>query len=172
MGSNQIPEIKSCFIITPIGEEGSPENKAAMELIEHVISPVLQNHGFKPVPASKIYESGSINNQIIKRVIGDELVIANLTGLNPNVMYELGIRHAAKKTVIIMAEHGTKLPFDLKDERTIFYHNSMGGPDKAKVDLENMIAPALADQDSDNPITRAINNVGLIKKEGEGSPSA
>lgn len=65
--------------------------------------------------------TGSINKLIIEKIVNCELVIANLTSVNPNVMYELGIRHSFEKRVITVTEHGTKLPFDIIDQRTLFY---------------------------------------------------
>jgi len=63
------------------------------------------------------------------------LVVANLTGLNPNVMYELGYRHCVEKPVIVIALDGTKLPFDVKDGRTFFYKNSIAGARRLREDL-------------------------------------
>lgn len=112
---------KKCFIITPIGDEGSETFRMAKGVIESVIKPVLERNGFEDIkPAYEILESGMIGNQIVDRIVNDDLVIANLTGNNPNVMYELAIRHAAAKPIIHICETGTKLLFDIKDNRTIF----------------------------------------------------
>src|ERR1700761_5717079 len=90
----RVEKLKPCFIITPIGKLNSEENIKARGLIESVIAPELKKYGFYPLPAYDIKNSGDINNQVIQSVLDNELVIANLTGLNPNVMYELAIRHA------------------------------------------------------------------------------
>ena len=85
---------KKCFIITPIGDEGSNTFRKAKGVIESAIKPVLQENGFDDIkPAYEIMESGMIGKQIVSRIIKDDLVVANLTGNNPNVMYELAIRH-------------------------------------------------------------------------------
>ena len=73
--------------------------------------------------------------QIIKEIYQDELAIANLTGNNPNVMYELAIRYCLGKPVLTIAEKGTNLPFDVMPERTIFYVNDPQG----SLDLKDAI---------------------------------
>ena len=57
----------------------------------------------------------------------DELVIADLTGLNPNVMFEVGYRFALEKDIIFIAQKGTNIPFDISTRRTFFYETSDAG---------------------------------------------
>ena len=114
----RIQEIKqSCFIITPIGDEKSTIFRKAKGVIDSVIKPVLELNGFSDIkPAYEINVSGMITTQIINRIINDDLVIANLTGTNPNVMYELCLRHVVAKPIIHICENRTTLPFDIKDK--------------------------------------------------------
>ena len=85
-----------CFIITPIGEEGSVIRKKTDGLIDNVLEPICNELNMEAIPAHKIDKLGSITNQVVQNVLDSKMVIANLTGLNPNVMYELAIRHAIK----------------------------------------------------------------------------
>jgi hypothetical protein len=155
---------KTCFVVTPIGVAGSEIFVNAFGLIEAVIEPVLNAFDCECVVANTVSKSGSITDNIIKHLKDDDLVIANLTGLNPNVMYEVAVRHSFRKPIVLMAEDGTYLPFDLKDQRTIFYKNEFSGVNDARATLTNFINEALADNPKkiSNPIYRAISDENII----------
>lgn len=154
--------MRECFIITPIGHAGSETRRETDGLVKSVFFPVLKSFDFDPIPAHQISETGSITRQIIKRIIESDLVIANLTELNPNVMYEVGVRHCARKPMIVVAKEGTILPFDLSDERTIFFRNDMIGSEELKNMLREMIPKALEEVSPDNPVYRVVD-LDLIK---------
>lgn len=162
-------KVKKCFIITPIGGDRSEIRDALDGLLKNVLEPVLLESGFENediIVAHQMKDSGSINTQLITRIIEDDLCIVNLTGLNPNVMYELAVRHAVGKPVVIIAENGTKLPFDIVDQRTIFYHNTMLGAVQLKESLSDMIGAILSNpnQMPDNPIIKIIKDNAILDK--------
>jgi hypothetical protein len=154
---------KKCFIITPIGPEGSVVRRSADGVIDAVILPLLEEMGFTCDVAHRIYESGSISKQAIARIINDDLVIANLTGLNPNVMYELGIRHSARKPVLHICQNGTNLPFDLAPERTLFYNDDMLGTTELRPRLKSFIEKAMEDTEPDNPVYQAVEKSSIMQ---------
>ncbi len=129
---------KTCFIITPIGEEKSDIRRHIEGIIDSVVDPVLEND-YEIKVAHRLFQAGSINKQIINLIYESDLVIANLTQTNPNVMYELAFRHTLGLPTITMAEANTKLPFDISSERTIFYKNDMQGVKEAKEELKKYI---------------------------------
>lgn len=159
---------RKCFIITPIGSSNDAIFRHINGVIQSVIRPVLKDYGFSDVRAAhEISDPGSINNQLVNRIIDDDLVIANLTGKNPNVMYELCLRHAVAKPVIHICEEGTNLPFDIKGERTIFYTNDMYGSEELKTELIKALNGINYDKEyKDNPIYSAIQ-IGNILKMGD-----
>ena len=147
---------KKCFIVTPLGAVGSETRKKAEGGIDSVLRPVLEkDFKYEVIVPHEIDQLGSITQQIIIHLLNDELVIANLTGLNPNVMYELAVRHAARKAVVCIAEEGTVLPFDIAAERIAFYDDKMAGVNILKKKLAGAIESAEQDQEHDNPIYRA-----------------
>lgn len=156
---------KKCFIITPIGDSNSIIFRKAKGVIESVIRPVLQKNGFNDIKAAyEINISGMITTQIINRIIDDDLVIVNLTGNNPNVMYEMCLRHVVAKPIIHICENGTILPFDIKDSRTIFYENDMLGVSELKESLKRFLVEIDYEADySDNPIYTAYKFGNLLK---------
>ena len=122
---------KVCFVITPIGDNNSEIRRHIDGIIDQAIEPAL-GEKYEIVVAHRKYEIGSINDRVIKSVFEADLVIANLTTTNPNVMYELAIRYSFGKPAIVIAEEGTKLPFDVIDENTSFYINDPAGASDLK----------------------------------------
>ena len=129
---------KICFIITPIGNENDPIRRHIDGVIDAIISPAMQDE-FEIKVAHRLFQTGSINKQVIELIYKSELIIANLTGKNPNVMYELAFRHTLGLPTIIMAEKGTELPFDISEERTVFYTNDSRGTIEAKEELKRYL---------------------------------
>lgn len=125
-----------CFIITPIGDENSEIRRHIEGIIDAVIKPALEEQ-YEIVVAHRISTLGSITKQIIEAIYNSKLVIANLTNCNPNVMYELALRHGIGKPAIMIAVEGTKLPSDVMMQRTIFYRNDAMGVLKLREDLFN-----------------------------------
>jgi nucleoside 2-deoxyribosyltransferase len=157
---------QTCFIVTPIGGDNTDTRRAAEGVIDAVIIPSLTELGFiegNIKVAHRMANAGSINKQLISRILEDDLVIVNLTNLNPNVMYELAVRHAVRKPVIQICEKTTSLPFDIIDERTIFYNNDMKGVIELREKFIIAVQESLNDENPDNPIYRATQEINILK---------
>lgn len=93
-------EKKICFVIAPIGEEGSETRKRSDQILKYIIAPAATECGYEPKRADSFATPGIITKQIIEQLIDAPLVIADLTDYNPNVFYELAVRHAVRKPVV------------------------------------------------------------------------
>ena len=113
-------EKKFCFVISPIKDPVSLERKHADTVLEYIIRPALEAD-YTVKRADEDQRPGQITNQMIRDIVDADLIVANLSGLNPNVMYELGIAHALKKKVIHLIDDKTGLPFDLSHSRAILF---------------------------------------------------
>ncbi|WP_413711768.1 hypothetical protein [Rhizobium sp. Rhizsp82] len=157
-----------CFVVSPIGEDGSPERIHADWLLEGIIRPVFKDHfpQYDIVRADKMAAPGLIDTQIIEHLLDAELVIADITTLNPNVFYEIGIRHVSGGPVVHMVRAGDPIPFDLKIFRHIpFIVSTHQGLENAKVSLKQSLdAVHSEDFKLDNPVTRTRAQVEFEKK--------
>ncbi len=161
---------KTCFIISPIGNENSDIRRAADGLINSVIKPILQELDYVVIAPHEIDSPGSITSQVIKHLLNSDMVVANLTTLNPNVMYELAVRHCKRLPIVSVVENGTILPFDIATERTIFFSNDMAGVIELQEKLKKMVVEASNDLEPDNPIYRVVESqvmqeIAISKKD-------
>lgn len=151
---------KSCFVIGPIGAPDTPTRKAADWLLNGIIKPALSDYADLRIwRADEDSQPGMITDKLISDLFGCDIVIADLTELNPNALYELGIRHAAAKPTIHMAANGTKLPFDNLGHRTIFFDLSdWSNVENAKRHLKAQYEETLSDTfKASNPVVQAIS---------------
>jgi hypothetical protein len=157
-----VPDTKTCFVIGPIGEEGSSARNAADILLRYVIKAGLEP-GYGVTRADEISRPGMINDQVITSIKEADLIVADLHGENPNAFYEVAIAHCFRKPTIHMIAKGAKIPFDLHEYRTIHY--DLANPaahDQAREEL-NRHASALDKPDVaiSNPVTRALGTFEL-----------
>lgn len=113
----------TCFVISPIGADGSDTRVQADDFLELLIEPTLQKFNFEVIRADRIARPSIITNDIVQLVQQSELCIIDVTGGNPNVFYECGRRHESGKPFLQLVRKGEegKLPFDVAGIRTIPY---------------------------------------------------
>lgn len=155
---------KVCFVISPLGSSNSSTRRKADGLLKSVIKPVLKELDYDVIAPHEIDSPGSITKQVIQYLLEADMVIANLSELNPNVMYELAVRHAKRLPVVSVCEKETNLPFDIAQERTLQYDDDMFGVDELKPSLKQMVIEAQKEENPDNPIYRTVNEINIIKQ--------
>jgi|CZKJ01.1.fsa_nt_gi hypothetical protein len=109
-----------CFVLMPFGERFDL-------LYRNAIAPAVKDQGFTPLRADELTGTGFVMEQIRAAIQQARFCIADLTTANPNVLYEIGLAHAAAKPTIFIAEKGSRLPFDLAARRVMFYEDSAEG---------------------------------------------
>jgi len=155
-----------CFVICPIGEPGSDIRARADLILDYIIKPVVDAMDYECLRADQIDKPGLITRQVIQHLIEDPLVIADLTGPNANVFYELAIRHMVQKPIVQLIQIGEKLPFDVLGQRTIGLDTRIDTAVKAQEDLKKQIEAVEKDpKQVDNPVSHAWNFMGLAKSE-------
>lgn len=167
MNSNNADAKPIAFVISPIGERDSPIRKRSDQILTHIIEPIVSEFGYEVVRADKISKPGIITTQIINHIINDQLMIADLTGHNPNVFYELAIRHVIKKPVIQLIRKGERIPFDVSVIRTIqIDHQDLDSVDEAKKEIRRQIESLKKDHTLvDSPISVAVDFQSLKRSD-------
>ena len=145
---------KICFVIMGYGKKTDPTLGKTFDLdvtYNTIIKPAVENAGFKCIRGDEVLESGIIDKSMYALLIHSDLVIADITTFNPNAIYELGIRHAAR-------------PFDINHNKTFTYTHM--GEDIGSKEAERCIR-ALSDlikevdrsQETDSPLFHHIRGV-------------
>ncbi|MFB6984317.1 hypothetical protein [Streptomyces scopuliridis] len=179
--------VPSCFVIGPIGdkyaEHGSSERRLyeeSLRVYDEVVRAACREHGMSPLRADAIADTGEITDQIHRRLQDDDIVIADVSGGNPNVTYELGFRIGRGKPVILIGESG-RLPFDIAQLRTIRFRRNESSLHEARDQLSRVLregvtqgfrtaayvgttasGPSAASEADDEEVDDALGTVDLL----------
>jgi hypothetical protein len=170
-----------CFVIMPFGNRLiDPQQKRQLDLLyEGLIKPAVESVRIPGRPDERIAchrgdkepRPGEIIAHIIENLVQADIAIADLSGRNPNVFYELGVRHAVNDNTVLIAQSEEDVPFDLRGQRLIIYQCDFEGG----VRLRNALVEAIEDilgspQKIDNPIRRYLYDREKEKIETRGTP--
>lgn len=153
-----------CFIIMPFSATKTKSTVEWTEIYQYLFLPAWKSFG---IACERInIPRGQITKEIIKELFEAQIVFADLTDSNPNVMYELGIRHAFKKPSLIVKYEGAEIPFDIKAYMIHEYQYTPYGLEHLKIiinsflsDLENRL------DEPDNPVWEFLRGIELEKSE-------
>jgi hypothetical protein len=149
---------KTCFYVTPIGAEGTDQRKHSDLFLGSIVEPALESLGLTVVRADAIEKPGLITKQVIEYLLKARLVVVDLSFHNPNVFYELAIRHAARLPTVQVTRAQDRIPFDVNQNRTVQIDCStiyalVPQIETYRSQVANHARRALEDPDaSDNPI--------------------
>ncbi|NOQ26694.1 MAG: hypothetical protein GQ564_15145 [Bacteroidales bacterium] len=135
-------EVKnSCFVVMPF-------NSLYQSEYENIILPALNELNIECIRGDEIYSKQRIMDDIWLSIRNCRFVLAELTGRNPNVLYEVGLAHAIGKPVIVITRNGEDVPFDLKDLRYLYYDvNDPFWGDNLKKGIKSLVSKVLENPD-------------------------
>ncbi len=137
---------RTCFVISAIGDPGSPVSRRADQVFKHVVEPVALELGYRTKRADRMKRPGVITSKILAAVAEADLVVADLTGHSPGVFYELAIRHATQRPVVQLIDASQELPFDVANMRTIYVDiHDLDSAEAAREELRRHVLGAQAD---------------------------
>jgi hypothetical protein len=157
-----LTEEQFCFVISPIGKEGDAVYEKFKNVLDYVIKPAAKNSGYKlnVVRADDVDRAGSFIKDILELLLNSFVVIADLTDQNPNVFYELGVRHALSARTILIAQDISFIPSDLREYRTIIYEDSARGTALFQEKLGRYLNDIYEQPDRhDNPVLDRLGSV-------------
>ena len=144
-----------CFVLMPF--------RSNFNRLHHGhIKPVLEKAGFEVLRADDIYTPSVIIEDIWEYINKARFIVADVTGRNPNVFYELGISHTLGKETVILTQNDNDVPFDLRHRRYFKYDDDENGWKSLRITLEK-VASSLKSEKADNPFSD--RNFGEINKE-------
>ncbi len=119
-----------CFVLMPFGRKTDAAGRVTNfdSVYQKLIAPAVEQAGLEPIRADEEKIGGTIHKPMFERLMLCHYAVADITGANPNVFYELGIRHALRplSTVVLFVE-GTVIPFDIALVRGISYRTDGAG---------------------------------------------
>lgn len=161
----------SCFIVCPIGDERSEIRKRSDQIKKYIIDPAVIPLGYETTRADLVDETGQITTQIVTQLLSADLIIADLTGQNPNVFYELAIRHAFGRPFIQIIDKSERIPFDVAGQWTVMFdHKDLDSADDAKKRISRAattIRDGGEEYKADNPVTQTVD---LQQLRSSGNP--
>lgn len=170
-----------CFVIMPFGDpEKDPEQARKLENIySQWIKPTIEGIGLPENPSERIHchradkepRPGEIITHVIENLVDADIVVADLSGKNPNVFYELGVRHTVANNTLLIADSIDDIPFDLRGLRAISYKYDPEGMLRFRKDLENAVRSIITGpQKIDNPVRRFLYTREVEKIVAQPSP--
>jgi hypothetical protein len=158
------PHLPLCFVLMPFGRKTDAAGRVVNfdSVYQKIIAPGVERAGLEPIRADEEKIGGTIHKPMFERLMLCDYAVADITGANPNVFYELGIRHALRpRSTVILFVAGTVIPFDVALVRGIPYRtDGAGEPIDLVASVEAIAAQlrvARQDPHDDSPIFQLVD---------------
>lgn len=152
---------KKCFVISPIGKEETENYQKFRDVLDFIFKPAIEKNSicFDVIRADDLNKTGSFVKDILENIALSYLVIVDMTNQNPNVFYELGIRHTISNRTILVAQSIDDIPSDLREYRTVIYDTTAKGAALFATKISGIIREIENEPDRpDNPVQTYLPN--------------
>ncbi|MCK9894008.1 macro domain-containing protein [Frankia sp. AgB32] len=150
-----------CFVISPYGQRTGTDGGVIDfdRLYEDVFAAAVGTMGFSAVRCDRIPQAGLIHRDMLRHIAVDDLAVVDITTANPNVFYELGVRHALKPTMTVITKmRGADVPFNIRDLRIIEYPGPDGSFEETRAEICRFIAFGIQSNEPDSPIYSLVQD--------------
>ena len=160
----------NCFVIMPFGDKPDPGQDGKVihfdEIYHMFIKSAVEELGIKCVRCDEIGESGWIHSKMFTHIYDSEVAVVDITALNPNVFYELGVRHVLKKNVtVLIRQAGTRAPFNIQGFNIIEYKaDDPVNMKDAAGKIQELIKNGMASVNVDSPVYEVLDNLRVENK--------
>ena len=152
-----------CFVLMPFGKKKDEEGKIIDfdKIYNDFIKPSIENSDLDPIRADEEQTGGIIHKAMYERLMLCEYAVADLSLLNANVFYELGIRHAIRPySTITLFESSSRLPFDVNFLRSLPYDRKLDNLEELKSQLTKKLSNAKShNKDTDSPLFQLVEGI-------------
>ena len=160
-----MPRETTCFVMMPFGKKPGANGDLIDfdDVYQTVIAPVVTSLGLQSTRADEVPRAGSVHKDMLERIAGSDVVIVDITTGNPNVFYELGVRHALRPRVtVLLKQRATAIPFDIAGLRLIDSERSYKGVVAAQQRLRQFIRNGLASESPDSLVYELLPALQVI----------
>ena len=135
----------TCFVISPIGKEGTELYQDYKDLMELIIVPALEVYDIKVSRGDHFITEEKIDTSVIQKIQDADICICDITEQNPNVYYELGRRDETGKPVLLLKRKGAQTsPVDIATRRYFEYDwDNRHGIRDAQTAIRNFVEPLI-----------------------------
>lgn len=149
--------MKKCFVIMPFSKTSNTHTESYWTDMFNVVKGIMSDLGYecsrsKEVPVNMV-------KYIIQEINSSDIVVAILTDYNPNVWYELGVRHSLRRGTIMLIERGQHLPFDISNYGVIHYVDNHSFTDIVREKIMSFLNELNNTEKNDSPVSDSLDKI-------------
>lgn len=146
-----------CFVIMPISDPDGYEAGHFRRVYEDLFVPACDKAGYAAVRADQVRQTNLIHLDVLQKIINSPMALCDLSSRNPNVLFELGLRQAFDKPVVLVQEIGTPAIFDINPLRYTNYRKEMSY--RQVIEDQQEISAAVKATKEDIGNSKSINSI-------------